>query len=281
MSWEKAWPWIVRVAWATLPVTLGPTLADRLTDWAHTVRSAASLLLWTGWAAVAVAMFVALPVALVIVRVGAASAAVVGAIAVAPGELVALVAAAAAARPETAEWFVNGPAYANERRYPLRVPSALLVGPLWVAGTLLVMVPALGVLLLAGKQWVLGVAVLAVGAAPTAIAARALFGLTRRWLVFVPAGVVLHDPMSLTDPVLFERSIIETFRAAPADTDSLDLTQGALGLALELVLTEKVPMVRTAGRKGAESGASARLLCTPTRPGRVLHEAAERRIPVG
>ena len=35
------------------------------------------------------------------------------------------------------------------------------------------------------------------------------------------------------------------------------------------------------GRLGGESGASARLLFTPTRPGLVLREAAGRRIPVG
>ncbi|MDP1793096.1 MAG: hypothetical protein Q8K63_03070, partial [Acidimicrobiales bacterium] len=120
-----------------------------------------------------------------------------------------------------------------------------------------------------------------VGGALAYFAGRALFGLTRRWLVFVPAGVVLHDPMSLTDPVLFERKLIDTMRAAPAATDSLDLTMGALGLAVELVLKEKVPMVRASGRKDALSGASARLLFTPTRPGRVLAEAEQRRVPVG
>jgi hypothetical protein len=56
---------------------------------------------------------------------------------------------------------------------------------------------------------------------------------------------------------------------------------GSLGLALELVLTEKVPMVRASGRKDALSGASARLLFTPTRPGRVLAEAETRGVPVG
>lgn len=281
MSLEKAWPWVLRVAWATLPLLLGPTLSDRLNDWDTATRSAASLMLWVGWAAVAVASCVALTFTLVIVRVGVAAAVVAGAVATAPGVVAALVATAAALRPETAEWFVNGSAYANERRYPLRVPSALLLGPLWLAPLVLVGVPVGGVLLLAGKQWVAGALVLVIGAVPVLVAARALFGLARRWVVFVPAGVVLHDPMSLTDPVLFERPLIETFRAAPADTDSLDLTMGALGLALELVLFEKVPMVRNTGRKSSEQGSSGRLLCTPTRPGRVLEAAAANRIPVG
>ena len=199
----------------------------------------------------------------------------------APGLVVALAAAALAARPELAEWFVNGPAYPNERRYPLRVPGALLMGPLWVAGAVVVAAPAAGALLLADQQYAWGSVLTVLGSALAALAGRALFGLTRRWLVFVPAGVVLHDPLTLVDPVLFERSLIESLRAAPADTDSLDLTQGALGLEPRAAPTEKVPMVRAKGRRGAESGSSARLLFTPTRPGRVLAAAAERRIPVG
>ena len=95
--------------------------------------------------------------------------------------------------------------------------------------------------------------------------------------MFVPAGVVLHDPLSLADPVLFPRNVIESLQAAPADSDSLDLTQGALGLAVELVLIEKVPMVRRVGGHD-EAGASVRLLFTPTRPGRVLAEADRRRV---
>jgi hypothetical protein len=274
-------PWLLRAAWAVLPVTLGPTLADRMNHWDHATRTAGSVLLWAGWAAVAVATAVALPVALVVVRLGAAAAVVVAAAATAPAVIVTLIAASAAARPEIAEWYVNGPAYPNERRYPLKVPGALLLGPLWLAALLVVGAPCAAVLLLAGRHWVTGAIVAAPGGGAAFVAARALFGLTRRWLVFVPAGVVLHDPLSLTDPVLFERGVIETMRAAPSDTDSLDLTQGALGLAVELVLTEKVPMVLTKGRRGAESGASARLLFTPTRPGRVLSDAAERRIAVG
>ena len=281
MRADRLLPWLLRAAWASLPVALGPTLADRLNDWDHATRTTASLLLWAGWAAVAVATCVAMPACLVAVRVGVAAGVVVAAGARAPGLVAAVIAAGAAARPEVAEWFVNGPAYPNERRYPLRVPGALLLGPLWFAAAVTVAGPVAGALLLAGRHWTTGVPVLVLGSGVAFIGGRALFGLSRRWLVFVPAGVVLHDPMTLTDPVLFERSVIESMRAAPADTDSLDLTQGALGLAVELVLTEKVPMVLTKGRRNAESGSSARLLFTPTRPGRVLTEAAGRRLPVG
>jgi hypothetical protein len=89
--------------------------------------------------------------------------------------------------------------------------------------------------------------------------------LSCRWAVFVPAGFVLHDPMSLAEPVLFRREVIGSLSPAPADSEGLDITQRALGLAVELVLTEQVaPLEAT------------RLLFTPTRPGRLLAEAQRR-----
>lgn len=278
---DRGVPWALRVAWALLPVVAGSAIADRLDGWDTGARTAASLLLWGGWAAVAIATCVALPALLVVVRIGVAAGVGVTAAARTPGVVVAIIAAAIAARPEASEWFVNGPAYANERRYPLRAPGALVAGPLWIAAALIVVGPAEGVVLIAGKHFVLGVPILLIGAALAYFSARSLLVLTRRWVVFVPAGLVLHDPLALSDTVLFERAVIESLRAAPADTDSLDLTQAALGLALELVLTEKVPMALNTGRKQIEAGASARLLFTPTRPGRVLADAAIRRIPVG
>ncbi len=283
---EKTTPWVLRAAWAVLPISTGVVLADRLNGWDTSVRATASILLWCAWAAVAIATVVPTPALLAVVRVGTAAAMSVTVVAMGYGSsfvggFFPLLALAASMRPEVAEWFVNGPAYANERRFPLRVPGPLLLGPIWLAGLVVVGGPVGGVLLVAAGEPVAGAALLVVGGALAFFAGRALFGLTRRWFVFVPAGVVLHDPMSLTDPVLFERKVIETLRAAPATTDSLDLTMGSLGLALELVLTEKVPMVRASGRKDALSGASARLLFTPTRPGRVLAEATERRLPVG
>ena len=99
--------------------------------------------------------------------------------------------------------------------------------------------------------------------------------------MFVPAGLVLKDHLALLDPVLFRRQEIERLHPAPADTDALDLTVRAPGLALELRLREPVPVtVVAAGRRGGEPSRPARLLFTPSRPGAVLADAEARRVPV-
>jgi hypothetical protein len=184
--------------------------------------------------------------------------------------------------PSFATWAVNGPAYPNERRFLLATPAWVLLGPLPAAWVVLVGGPAAAVTLLAGGRWLAGGGVAAVAAPAAFVAGRAVYGLARRWVVFVPAGLVLHDPITLADPVLFRREVIERLGPAAPDSDSLDLSVNALGLALELVLTEKVPLViKRRGGRTIESGASARLLFTPTRPGAVLAEAAKRRIAIG
>jgi hypothetical protein len=243
--------------------------------------------LWAVWAAILLATLVPRPIGLTALRT-AAPAALVAAIAAAFGGHVSplalgwtAVTAAVALAPETSIPFVNGAAYPNERRYPLRVPGPLLLGLLPLSWALVVAGVVAGPLLLAARQWVVGGVALVAGGAAAFFLSRSLHLLSRRWVVFVPAGLVLHDPMSLTDPVLFLKNTVEALRPAPADTDSLDLTQRAPGLALELLLKEKVAMVLAKPRDPmGEAGRSARLLFTPTRPGRVLAEARARRLPV-
>ena len=179
---------------------------------------------------------------------------------------------------------VNGPAYPNERRFLLRPPGPLLAGPLplaWAAGggagrwrACCCWPP--------GSGWS-AAPLLVVGAPVAVVLARSLHSLSRRWVVFVPAGVVLHDPSTLADPVLFRgRRWHRRCDRPPADTDSLDLTQRAPGLAIELLLREKVPITLVQpGRRGGEPGTPARLLFTPTRPGAVLAEARSAAWPNG
>lgn len=285
-------PWWLRGAWAVLPLLAGPAFAAALDPTSGAVRTTGSVALWVVWAATLLATLVPAPVTLTLVRIvapaappAAAWAALTGrpsSAAAVMGVASTVVAAALALAPAIGRAFVNAPAYPNERRHLLRLPGALVLGPVPLAWTVLVATPTAVVLLGAAGVWAGAVAALVVGGPAGVVAARSLHALTNRWVVLVPAGLVLRDAMALTEPVLFRRQLVEHLRPAPAGTDSLDLTLGAAGLAVELVLTEKVPMTLVKPReRTGEPGASARLLFTPTRPGAVLADAAERSLPVG
>ena len=80
---------------------------------------------------------------------------------------------------------------------------------------------AAGPLLLAARQWVLGAVALVVGAVAVWWGVRVLHGLSRRWVVFVPAGMVVHDPLALVDPVLVPRAALRSLpRPPPTATPS-------------------------------------------------------------
>ena len=289
MSLQRLLPWALRVAWAVLPFAAGPALGDALDPRSRAVQLAASVALWAVWGVVLVATLVPHPVSLTAVRCATPAAAVAVLAAAVDGDragaalalATTALAMALAFLPETGTVFVNGPAYPNERRFLLRAPAPLLLGVLGVVWALALAGPVVGVLLVAARQWVAGAAALAAGVPLSVVLLRAVHGLSRRWLVFVPAGVVLHDPIALADPVLFRRQLVVALGPADADSPALDLTQAAPGLALELALTEEVPILRTRpGRRLGEPVSPSRLLFTPTRPGAVLREAAERGLPV-
>lgn len=287
MDRSRLLPWVVRACWAVLPFVAGPALAAALDPWATGRRTAASVALWLVWAVALGASLVLHPISLTLVRVVAPAAVVasawtllrdgVGPLAGPAALAGALLATVLAFLPETGIAFVNGPAYPNERRFPLRVPGPLLLGPLPLAWVLTVGLPTAAILLLASERWVPGL-LAAVGAGGAVwFLGRALHGLSRRWVVYVPAGLVVHDPLSLVDPVLFPKMKIAAIDVAEARTSAVDLTKGALGLALELRLREPAPLVLAEPRRRVgptvEAGA---VLFTPTRPGLVLAEACER-----
>ena len=67
---------------------------------------------------------------------------------------------------------------------------------------------------------------------------------------------------------------------APADTEAADLTGNALGRALEIRLTDASTVV-LAGSPSKPGGTALHvrsILVSPTRPGRVITEAARRRV---
>ncbi|HSH22523.1 MAG TPA: hypothetical protein VK975_00485 [Acidimicrobiales bacterium] len=285
-------PWALRALWLALPFTAGTVLAGALDETSVPVRTTASLGAWLAWAVVVLALLVAHPVSLTVVRVvapaalaatlAAAAGGRAGGLASAFGVTMSVAVVALAFLPETGTWLVNGASYGDERRHLLRPPSALVAGPVPLAWLVLVAAVTGGPLLLAAGRWVAGALALLVGVPVAVVSARALHALSQRWAVLVPAGLVLKDHLTVVDAVLLRRTDIEVLAPAPAGTDSLDLTAGARGVALEARLHEAIPLIRVRpGRRQGEPGRSAALRFSPTRPGTVLVEARARRVRTG
>jgi hypothetical protein len=284
----------VRVAWFALPLTVGPALAHGLRDASTPVQVVASILAWLGWGGVAVAVLVPRTVSLTALRIGAPAALAasiwatarsgdVGVAEVVAIAWTALLAAVVLFVPVVTDLFVDGSSYGPERRMALRTPAPLLLGPVELAWLLVVGGVAAGPLLLAARAWVAGAIALVLGAALMVPALHSLHQLSRRWLVFVRVGFVLHDPLSLADPVLFLRQDVQSLGPAPADAEraATDLTGRALGLALELRLQTDAAMGLVERRNQSRNVETDRVLFTPARPGALLSEARERGIPRG
>lgn len=298
--------WPARCAWLLLPLLAGPVLAEALDTTSRPVQVVASLGLWGGWLAGLLATLVPRTATLTLVRMVASAGVVwvvVAAVALAAGAgdasssgpdggsstvwrvvglVSVLVTAGVVFAPATGRLFVDGSSYGDEQRFPLRVPAPLLAGPVPLAWLAVVGGVAAGPLLLAARVWVVGAVALVAGGVAAWWGARALHVLARRWVVMVPAGLVLHDPLALGEPILLRRDQVQGLDPAPADTAALDLTRGALGLALELRLVAPVEMTVAAGASGPpaehEAVKAASVLFTPTQPGALLAAARARRI---
>src|SRR5262245_51806239 len=237
--------WLLRVMWALLAVAGLPAFAGALDGRSGAVQLVTAAGLWAGWVVVLAATLVPSPPSLTVVRLlapGAPAAAVVaaftgaGAIAAAAAIGLGLVAAIIAATAEIGGVFVQAGAYGDETRFLLRPPGALVAGPLEVAWLLLAGAAGAGPLLLAARAWLAGALVTAAAVALAVVLAPRFHRLTLRWFVFVPAGVVVRDPLVLADTAMFRRADVETLALALAGTTATDLTARALGPAVQIDL---------------------------------------------
>jgi hypothetical protein len=285
--------WLVRVLWVSLPVTAGDALADAIGSWADAPRIVATVLLWSGWAVVLSAVLVPRPLALTITRIGTplavASMIVVGAGGEAGtaswliGLSVTVATCALAVRGEFARICAQGAAYGDEERFPLKVPPSLAYVIVPLAVVVVGVGCALGPLLIADRRWFAGAAAVVVGWPIAFVVARLVHQLSRRWIVLVPAGLVIADPLTLTDPVLFVRESIQGL--GPADpgrrppADAVDLRLGAMFGSCALLLEEEVDVLRRSRRQGVKVRAGL-FLFTPTAAERMVARAGARRIRV-
>ena len=266
--------WVLRIIWIVLPVTAGPAVGDALNGWSHGARVVAEVLLWAAWAVALVALLAPRPLGLTITRIVApafvgvavATAWGTGAPRLAIAIVTTLLAAILATRPAFGRASAEGIAYGDELRFPLKVPPALAVGAVPVAIALVAAGIATGPLLLASGRTVAGVVALVIGLPLAAFLFRALHGLSTRWVVLVPAGVTIVDPMTLADPVLFMRERIAGLAPVGpgAAVSGLDLRLGASVGAIALHLTDDAQIVTSGrGRRRGERVTTRTLVFAP------------------
>jgi hypothetical protein len=250
----------VRVVWLALPLTAASAVMDVLDGWREAPRTVAAALLWLAWGAGLVALLAPRPAGVTAIRVIAPTFAVLGIVVAATSDTSALAATGAVvgtlaaallvADPAVALAAANAVAYGDERRHPLRVPTALYLAPVPVARAVVAAGIASGPLLLADERWLAGTVALVIGLPLAWLAARSLETLVRRWLVLVPAGIAIVDEMTLADPVLFVRRTLRGVRerpgTAPVADDVADLRLGATLGTVELEVDGTVDVVRAA-----------------------------------
>ncbi|MGE0140324.1 MAG: hypothetical protein AB7R77_21125 [Ilumatobacteraceae bacterium] len=283
--------WLARATWLVVAVLGGSAIGDALADHSRGVQLTGTIGAWAGWGTVAVALVVPSTVSLTIVRTivpASAVAAVVAAIggagatnsAVCIGSTV--VTAALIGSAEVGQVFAQGSAYGHERRFVLRPPVAYLL-PVVVTWCLLCAAAISGPLLLAARTWWAGVPVTVVALGGGWFLGRRFHVLSRRWLVLVPAGLVVHDPLVLAETFMMQKDSLESIGLALADTQAADLTGPAAGHAVEVALRAMTTVV-LAPTRAKPNGTALHVrsfLVTPTRPGRFLTAAAASGFPVG
>ena len=237
--------WIVRILWiaaALLPNALTASSSSS----SDVAKVTITVVGWTSWALVAIATWIEHPISLTITRT--ISPFVVGRLLVAlpafdwePARIIgatcAVIALMVMATREYGSRQVQAGAYGDEKRYLLRVPAPIMLPAFlgWAVCIGGLVVALLGVsrdnLVVAGIGLVVTIlSTLQVG--------PKLHRLSRRWLVKVPAGWVVHDDVILAENLLLRTHQIVSMAPALSTTEAFDLTGYTTGVPLEISLRD-------------------------------------------
>ena len=276
--------WLATGVAALLGDLIHPSLRPE-DDAAHTTVIVA---MWLAYALVLAALLLPGPRALTVARIGVPAGALEAALAAADSNglasVVALLAGLAGTvvvlQPLYAEAHVDAASYGDERRFLLRPPGPVMIALIVPVWAVTVLGAAAGPLLLADRGWPAGIVAAAVGLPVAAFAAHTLFRLSRRWLVFVPNGLVVHDHLAVAEPLPLRRRGVASIGPARAGTTAADLTAQAFGMALELRLTGPVRTGVRTGRNRSEERSLTALLVSPSRPAAVLATAERRGLTI-
>jgi hypothetical protein len=272
--------WAPRIVWLLVGVAGAWSIGDALDGRSSALRAIVTAAAWLAWGIGVVALVVPSPLALTIMRMatgvtcGAAVVSWAGGASPASGATFvacAVVGGLLIGGAEFGQRCVQASAYGDEHRFLLRPPAAFLP-PVAIAGVAWVAAVLAAPLLLGARQWIIGGVVVVAAVFLTWILLPRFNALSRRWLVFVPAGVVVHDHVVLAETLMVSRSELGGIELAPAGTEAADFTGPAAGHAVEVSLRAMVTAL-LAPTKAAPRGTALHVqsfIVAPSRPGAVL-----------
>jgi len=169
--------------------------------------------------------------------------------------------------------FVQLAAYGDERRYLLRCPPAMLLVQVlsWLVWLTLTIV---AINLLASDALILGAVVAIAALLLTIVLPRRFHRFSRRWLVSVPAGLVIHDHVVLAETAMFMNNAVIEVGIDLAPSEAADLSGKCSGIGLLIALKDFDTVVLAATPKtpgGSAIHVKSMRIC-PTRPGRAITE---------
>ena len=244
--------WVARVAWvalALIPSGIAPTLASH----GRSAQLVFTVAAWALWGLGTLAIFWLSPYSLSALRMVAplvvvglvgfvfASLSTYNDVALSDvawplvGVAVSVLALVCIFLPAFGLLHVQASAYGDEKRLLLRVPAAQ-VAPIVVSYAVMADFVVATLFAVAGEVWWLAAVCLVPTVLIFRVVPKRLHRFSRRWLVVVPAGVVVHDELLLAETFMVRTTAVAHVELSASPGDALNLTGDIAGVRRQLVL---------------------------------------------
>ena len=244
--------WVARAAWVALalvPHGIAPTLASH----GRSAQLVFTLAAWALWGLGTLAIFWLSPYSLSALRMVAplATAGLVGFLFASlstyaevalsdvawplVGVAIAVLAFVCIFLPAFGLLHVQASAYGDEKRLLLRVPAAQ-IAPSAVSYLVMVAFPVATLFALGGEVWWLAALCLVPTVLIFRVIPKRLHRFSRRWLVVVPAGVVVHDELLLAETFMVRTTAVTRVELNATSGKALNLTGDIAGVRRHMVL---------------------------------------------
>lgn len=228
--------WAARATWVVIGIVA--PWAD-LADGRSAAVSAVLLAWgWAAWLSVMVSLCVPAALSLTAVRIVVPALAAAGFVAADPAWAgLGVFAVVVLLSAHVADVLVQGSAYGAETRFALRTPVPYLA-PAVLVWSALAASSVGGSLLVAAGNLPVGIPVAVIGIILAWRVPVRLHRLSRRWLVVVPAGLVVHDHLVLGETMMVRRGNLGPVTLLAGAGEEADLTGAVPGRRVRIVMTQ-------------------------------------------